>query len=193
MTNLLDIFQVVDVHDFVVSMLVMVVPTVFCLLFWNKSSLVRSPVRLLATMAVLSLFGWAVVVVDCLAGPMPDNGFAIVCALALGWVYPWLLGMPVLLFSCILRVLCSFLGRILRKGGRHDPCTSDRPRWGVVILLVVSQIIYPICLSVKTGERGRAWRGIQCRTNRGRDCVCAGPNGRGGVKIRESGVKGGGI
>ena len=63
MTDILDILQSVDVHDFVVSLLVLFVPTVFSLLFWYKSPLVRSPVRLLTTMVVLSLFGWAVVVV----------------------------------------------------------------------------------------------------------------------------------
>ena len=72
MTDILDILQSVDVHDFVVSLLVLFVPTAFSLLFWYKSPLVRSPVRL--------------------------------------------------------------------SGGG--------------ILLVVSLMIYPICLSVRTGERG---------------------------------------
>lgn len=154
MTDLLDILQSVDVHDFVVSLLVLFVPTVFSLLFWYKSPLVRSPVRLLTTMVVLSLFGWAVVVVDCLARPMPENGFAVFCALTLGWVYPWVLGIPVLLSSCVLRVLFSFIERVRRKGRRSGPWTSGRPLWGVVILLLVSLMIYPICLSVRTGERG---------------------------------------
>ncbi|MDO5320284.1 MAG: hypothetical protein Q4G65_16780 [bacterium] len=163
MKNLLYILQTVDVHSFVASMLLLVVPTAFCLLIWYRSPLVRSLGRLLSTMVVLSLIGWAFVVVECLTDPMPENGFAVFCGMFLGWVYPWLFGIPILLFSFVLHVLFSWGRRIGRKEMRRDSLVSNRPLGGAAVLLVGALIVYPICLSVKPEEKWHEWCGKQYR------------------------------
>ena len=114
MRYLVNALQTVDVRAAVEVATLLVPSTVLCLLIWYKSPWVKSFGRMLATIGLLSLFGWAVVAFGALTGPMPDNGFAIVCALLFGWAYVWILGLPVLLFAFVLRVVANF-GRLVRQ------------------------------------------------------------------------------
>ena len=113
MRYLVNALQTVDVRAAVEVATLLVPSTVLCLLIWYKSPWVKSFGRMLATIGLLSLFGWAVVAFGALTGPMPDNGFAIVCALLFGWAYVWILGLPVLLSAFVLRVVANF-GWLLR-------------------------------------------------------------------------------
>ena len=54
--------ETVDWSGFLSAELLLAVPTAFCLLVWLRSPLVRPLRRLMVTVAVLSLIGWAVVV-----------------------------------------------------------------------------------------------------------------------------------
>lgn len=162
MNYLLNILGTVDLHDFVTAELELSVPTIFCLLIWVKSPLVKPLGRLLVTMAGLSLFGWAITVVAVFAGPAFDNGFAYICAVAFGWAYAWILGVPVLLLSFLLRALDGFVSVwwILRKATGRGPCGWSHTAC-IVILVVASLVFYPLCLVVKPSEMWKEWNGRQ--------------------------------
>lgn len=162
MNYLLNILGTVDLHDFVTVELELSVPTIFCLLIWVKSPSVKPLGRLLVTMAGLSLFGWAITVVAVFAGPVFDNGFAYICAVAFGWAYAWILGVPVLLLSFLLRALDGFVSVwwILRKATGRGPCGWSHTAC-IVILVVSSLVFYPLCLAVKPSEMWKEWNGRQ--------------------------------
>ena len=141
MNSLLNIVGTIDWGDFAVAAFLLAVPTVFCLLIWLKSPLVRSIGRLLATMVGLSLCGWIIIAIVSFAGPASENGFAGICGLVFGWAYAWIIGVPVLLLSFLLRVLHGL----------------------AMILLIVSLVIYPLCLCVKPSEKWKEWGGRQYR------------------------------
>ena len=176
--NVMQILETVDWSNFATAGFLLSVPTIFCLLIWLKSPLVKSIGRLLATMAGLSLLGWAVTVVAVFAGPTPDNGFAFVCAVAFGWAYAWVLGVPILLLSFLLRVLHGIAMWLQRKSAGGATC-----RWSltvcVVILLIGSLAIYPLCLCVRPSEMWKEWDGRQYRAKSVQGIVH--------VQIRESG------
>lgn len=94
--------------------------------------------------------------------PNARNGFASFCALTLGWTYAWIVGLPVILLSFLLRVLHS-LPKSFRK--KMAGCESSREKQivHVAILLLVSLVIYPACLCVKPAEIWKEWNGRQYR------------------------------
>ena len=69
MNSLLNIVGTIDWGNFAVVAFLLAVPTVFCLLIWLKSPLVKSIGRLLATMVCLSLCGWIIIAIVSFAGP----------------------------------------------------------------------------------------------------------------------------
>ena len=162
MNSLLNIVGTIDWGNFAVVAFLLAVPTVFCLLIWLKSPLVKSIGRLLATMVGLILCGWVIIAIVSFAGPTPENGFAAICGLAFGWAYAWIIGVPVLLLSFLLRVLHGVAMWFQRKLTGSEAC-----RWSltvcVVILLIVSLVIYPLCLCVKPSEMWKEWDGRQYR------------------------------
>ena len=175
---MLNILETVDWNNFVTAELMLSVPTIFCLLIWLKSPLVKGLGRLLATMAGFSLLGWAVTVIAVFAGPTPDNGFVFVCAVVFGWAYAWVLGVPVLLLSFLLRGLCGvaiWLQRKLTGGVACRGCMAAC----VMILLIVSLGVYPLCLCVNPSEMWKEWDGRQYRAKSVQGIVH--------VQIRESG------
>ena len=131
-------------------------PTVFCVLIWRKASLVRSFCRMLAVMGCISLAGWALIVVDALFGAMPENGFALFCAMAFGWAYVWVVGIPILVFSFLLRC-CFDVGWCIRRKLTRREFVRGKPIWGVVLLLAMSLIAYPYMLTVRPKEQWHDW------------------------------------
>ena len=154
---MLNIVAAVHWRDFVEAILLLSVPTTFCLLIWFKSPLVRSFGRVTATMAVFSLFGWAVMVGCVFLGPAPDNGFATFCALVFGWAYAWIIGLPVLVLSFCLRAI--FFRRRATEG---EPQTKISTM-GVVLFLFMSLVVYPACLCVRPSEMWKEWGSRQYR------------------------------
>ena len=174
----LNVLQAVDVRAAVEVAMLLAPPTLLCLLIWFKSPWVKSFGRMLVTIGLLSLFGWAGVAIGALTGPMPDNGFAIVCALVFGWAYVWILGLPVLLFAFVLRVVCN-LGWMMRRRLSGGELVRGNPTCSVAILLVVAFVLCPIGMSVRTGEMWKDWGARQYRTK----CI----DGIVHVQIRENG------
>ena len=162
MNSLLNIVGTIDWGDFAVVAFLLAVPTVFCLLIWLKSPLVRSIGRLLATMVGLSLCGWIIIAIVSFAGPASENGFAGICGLVFGWAYAWIIGVPVLLLSFLLRVLHGLAMWFQRKLTGSEACRGSLMVC-VVILLIVSLVIYPLCLCVKPSEKWKEWGGRQYR------------------------------
>jgi len=178
MRILLNILEAVEARDLVGMMAILVVPTTFGVLLWRKSPMVSSWGRLLMTMAGLSLFGWAVVVAICMFGPMPDNGFALVCGLLFGWAYAWVVGLPVLVLSFLLRGMEALVRWIVRKTmGRQS--LGGMSTLGGALFLLFSMVVYPVCLCVKPAEMWKDWDGRKYRTK----CV----KGIVHVQIREAG------
>ena len=178
MRYLVNILQAVDVRAAVEVAMLLVPSTVLCLLIWHKSPWVKSFGRMLATVGLLTLFGWAGVAVGALTGPMPDNGFAIVCALLFGWAYVWILGLPILLVAFVLRIVSNF-GWMVRQRWFGCEAVRGKPICSVVILLVVAFVLCPIGMSVRTAEMWKDWGVRQYRTK----CV----DGIVHVQIRENG------
>ena len=140
MNYLLNIVEAICWSDFICVASLLAVPTTFCLLLWLKSPLVKSLGRLLATMAVLSLIGWVIVVAGTFCSQMPENGFASFCTLAFGWTYAWIVGLPVILLSFLLRVLHS-LPQCFRKKMAGYESSREKQIVHVAILLFVSLVI----------------------------------------------------
>lgn len=134
----------VDWSGFLSAELLLAVPTAFCLLVWLRSPLVRPLRRLMVTVAVLSLIGWAVVVGEFVRHP-PENGFATFCALAFGWAYAWVIGVPVLLLSFLLRVIHGASAWFLGKKTGAGSCRVN-PTVCIAILVLASLVVYPLCL-----------------------------------------------
>jgi hypothetical protein len=162
MNYLLNIVEAICWSDFICVAPLLAVPTTFCLLLWLKSPLVKSLGRLLATMAVLSLIGWVIVVAGTFCSQMPENGFASFCTLAFGWTYAWIVGLPVILLSFLLRVLHS-LPQCFRKKMAGYESSREKQIVHVAILLFVWLVIYPACLCVKPAEMWKKWNGRQYR------------------------------
>ena len=178
MRYLVNILQAVDVRAAVEVAMLLALPTVLCLLIWFKSPWVKSFGRVLATIGLLSLFGWAAVAIGALTGPMPDNGFAIVCALLFGWAYVWILGLPVLLIAFVLRAV-SNLGWKMRQRWFGREVARGKPICSIVILLMFAFVLCPVGMSVRTAEMWKDWGARQYRTK----CV----DGIVHVQIRENG------
>lgn len=177
MRYLVNILQAVDVRAAVEVVTLLVPSTVLCLLIWFKSPWVKSFGRMLATVGLLSLWGWVAVAFGALTGPMPDNGFAIVCAILFGWVYVWILGLPVLLFAFVLRVVANFSWLVRQRWfGREE--ARGKPICSIVILLMFSFVLCPVGMSVRTAEMWKDWGVRQYRTK----CV----DGIVHVQIREN-------
>ena len=154
--------ETVSIFNYVAVMSLSSIPMTLCLLIWYKSSMVRSIPRLLLAIVFLSLFGWVFVAAGCLFGPMPDNGFAIVCGILFGWAYVWILGLPILLVSFGLQFVFAFGWWVRRKISRREIKTG-KPFWGVAILVFFSLVIYPVVISVKPGEMWKDWNGRSYR------------------------------
>lgn len=178
MNGLLNILGTVDWRDFVTVEFLLSVPTVFCLLIWRKSPWVKPFGRLLATMAALSLFGWAMTVVAVFDRPTPDNGFATMCGLAFGWAYAWIIGAPILVLSFLLRALHVIAMWLQRKLTWSASCRGSLAVC-IAILLIGSMGVYPVCLCVKPAEMWKAWDARHYRTKSVQGLVH--------VQIRESG------
>ena len=162
MNNLFNIAETIDWWDFAVAAFLLTVPTVFCLLVWLKSPLVKSIGRLLATMVGLSLYGWIIVAIVSFVGPVPENGFATICGLAFGWAYAWIIGVPVLLLSFLLRGLYGVAMWFQSKLTGSGACRGSLMVC-VVIFLIVSLGVYPLCLCVNPSEMWKEWDGRQYR------------------------------
>ena len=162
MNSLSNIVGTIDWGDFAVVASLLAVPTVFCLLIWLKSPLVKGIGRLLATMVGLSLYGWIIVALVIFTGPAPENGFASICGLVFGWAYAWIIGVPVLLVSLLLRIILGIAMWFQRKLIGSEACRGSLTVC-VVIFLIVSLVIYPLCLCVKPSEMWKEWGGRQYR------------------------------
>ena len=89
----------------------------FCTLVWRQSPRVRTLLRTLGTLVVISLASWVfVVAVSLTSWPLPLSHGRIDCAVfAFGWILPWIAGVPVLLFSFLLRCGRDLICWMLRK------------------------------------------------------------------------------
>lgn len=157
----LNLLGTVDAGSLVAVAMMLLVPTVFCLLIWYKSPLVSSVGRLLKTILLLSLFGAAVCGITVVLG-VADRGAKTIFGLLFGWAYVWLLGIPVLLLSFALRVIIAFGRWIRRKVTGREPSFRP-PMWGVVLLVLASLVVYPIAWCCKPNEMWQDWGERQCR------------------------------
>ena len=154
-----------DLGEFTFCVALSVLPTVFCVLIWRKSPLVRSLGRVLAVIGCVSIVGWALIAAETLWGSVPVSGFARLCAIAFGWVYVWIVGIPILLFSFLLRCCFDVGWWIRRKLARRD-LERGKPILGVALLLAVSLIVYPYVLTVRPNEQWKDWGDRQYRLQR---------------------------
>ena len=160
---MLRIVEAIDWNNLVACVFLCGLPAVFNVLVWRKSPLVNSWPRILAVIAEITVFGWAVVVLTVFCGEAPDNGFAYVCALLFGWAYIWVIGIPILLCAFLLR--CAFgFGWWMRERIAKRRIERGKPMWGVAILVVLSVVVLPIFLSVKPDRIWQEWNGRQYRT-----------------------------
>lgn len=150
-----------NLGEFAFCVALCALPTVFFVLIWRKSPLVRSLGRVLAVIGCVSVVGWALIAAETLWGSVPVSGFARLCAITFGWAYVWIVGIPILLFSFLLR--CCF--DVRRKLARRD-IERGKPIWGVVLLLAVSLIVYPYVLTVRPNEQWKDWGDRQYRLQR---------------------------
>lgn len=160
--HLLDALENVDIYSLIEAMVVLPVPTAFALLVWYKSRLVNSFGRKIAVLALLSLFGWAVVVIYIFFGKPPENGFAYFSALVFGWMYAWLIGVPVIIIWLSLMAGVSVARRIRRKVMGIEP-SGRPPMWAVILLLFASLVVYPIFLSCPRDATWNDWDDRQYR------------------------------
>ena len=168
-----------NIAEFAFGVALCALPTAFCVLIWRKSPVVRSLGRVLAVIGCISLVGWALVAAEALWGSVPVSGFARFCAIAFGWAYVWVVGIPVLLFSFLLR--CSFdVGWWIRRKLARRDFERGKPIWGVALLLAVSLIVYPYVLTVRPKEQWKDWGDRQYRLQRVDNIVH--------VEIREGGT-----
>lgn len=150
-------------------------PVTFCVLVWRRSSLVDSFWKVLAAVVVISLGGWAIVVGSMGCG---ERGFPLFCAATFGWAYVWFVGIPVLLFSFLLR--CVFgLGWTIRRRLARRELERRRAIWGPVILVLVAGIVFPYLLTIRPAERWHDWGAREYRIQR-KDHIVH-------VEIRENG------
>ena len=168
-----------NVAEFVFCMALCALSAVFCVLIWRKASLVRSFGRMLATIGCISLAGWALIVGEALSGAMPENGFARFCAMAFGWAYVWVVGIPIFVFSFLLW-RCFDVGWWIRRKLTRREFVRGKPIWGVVLLLAMSLIAYPYVLTVRPKEQWHDWGDRQYRLQRVDNIVH--------VEIREGGA-----
>ena len=159
-----------DIFEFLFCMALCALPTALCVLVWRKSPLVCSARRVLAGMGVVGLVGWTLIGGSVLLLPYfpeyaPDNGFASFCALVFGWAYVWVLGIPIMLFSFLLRCCFNAGWWVRRKVSRRE-VARDKPVWGVVILLFASLIAYPYLLTRRPEAQWHDWGERQYRIQR---------------------------
>ena len=154
-----------DLGEFTFCVALSVLPTVFCVLIWRKSPLVRSLGRVLAVIGCVSMVGWALIEAETFLGSVPVSGFARFCAIAFGWAYVWVVGIPILLFSFLLCCCFDVGWWIRRKLARRD-LERGKPVWGVALLLAVSLIVYPYVLTVRPNEQWKDWGNRQYRLQR---------------------------
>ena len=154
-----------NLGEFVFCMALNALPAVFCVLIWRGSPLVRSLGRVLAVMGCVSMVGWALIAAGTRWGLMPVDGFARLCAITFGWAYVWVVGIPILLFSFLLRCCFDVGWWIRRKLARCD-LERGKPIWGVALLLAVSLIVYPYVLTVHPNEQWKDWGDRQYRLQR---------------------------
>ena len=158
------------IAEFVFCVALCALPTAFCVLIWRKSPLVNSFGRMLATMGCISLVGWALVTMaKRFFGWLPEGGLAYACAvawpIAFGWAYVWVVGIPILLFSWLLRC-CFDVGWWIRRKLARREFERGKPIWGVALLLVVALIAYPYARTARPEERWRDWGDRQYRLRR---------------------------
>lgn len=154
-----------NLGEFAFCVALCALPTVFCALIWRKSPLVRSLGRVLAVIGCVSVVGWALIAAETLWGSVPVSGFARLCAIAFGWVYVWIVGIPILLFSFLLRCCFDVGWWIRRKLTRRD-LERGKSIWCVALLLAVSLIVYPYVLTVRPNEQWKDWGDRQYRLQR---------------------------
>ena len=154
-----------DLGEFAFCVALCALPTVFCVLIWRKSPLVRSLGRVLAVIGCVSVVGWALIAAETLWGSVPVSGFARLCAITFGWAYVWIVGIPILLFSFLLCCCFDVGWWIRRKLARRD-LERGKPVWGVALLLAVSLIVYPYVLTVRPNEQWKDWGDRQYRLQR---------------------------
>ncbi len=97
-----------------------------CALHWRKPWLFSSFKKCAYWILGLSLWSWLV-----FGGGMfiaieflyiwPDNGFAAVCAYALGWLYIWPSALAVGVLYLVLRMLAKAVSRAMRSMTARDP------------------------------------------------------------------------
>lgn len=163
MERLLNYLQAVDIGDCLAAMLILSVPTTLCLLLWFRASCVATWRRLSLTIIVLVLAGWGVVFFGCFVATSAENGFSHVCALFLGWAYPWILGFPILLLTLVFWGIDALGRRLRRKVAVREESLERPPRW-LLISFVFAVIVYSVFLSVKPAAVWRDWGDRQYRT-----------------------------
>lgn len=154
-----------NLGEFTFCVVLSALPTALCVLVWRKSPLVNSTRRVLAVIGCVSIVGWALIAAETLWGSVPVSGFARLCAITFGWAYVWVVGIPILLFSFLLRCCFDVGWWIRRKLARRD-LERGKPIWGVALLLAVSLIVYPYVLTVRPNEQWHDWGERQYRIQR---------------------------
>lgn len=153
--------QAVDVRVGAATLIILVVPTTFSLLFWFGSTIVKVPIRLMATVVLLSLIGWVMVVIGCLIRPGNHDGSSLIFVL-FGWAYVWIVGLPIMLMSLFLRGL-FMLRRWWRRKMANQQMPQDCPRLLVVVLLVGMMVVHSVIEGFNSGAVWRTWSGGQYR------------------------------
>lgn len=91
------------------------IPVGMCLWHWFKPEHFKGK-RSLLIFGGLTFFSWGAVAagmwLSCKTGHMPENGFSIFCACALGWAYIWMFMVPIgivyVFFRAVLKLVQYF-------------------------------------------------------------------------------------
>lgn len=106
------------ISDILGTIFLIDIPIGMCLWHWFNPEHFRGS-RWIIPFGLMTLFSWAVVAggmfIACRTGHMPENGFSIVCAYALGWAYIWVFMIPIGGVYVIFRVILKLILRIRRR------------------------------------------------------------------------------